>query len=231
MSDAGVEWRASGAAPALGGGEVHVWRVDLDAVPSRAPLAPLSVAERARAARFRFAADRARFTAGRRVLRSLLAGYTGESPERLEIAEGEGRKPRLVGEAVRFNVTHSGGVALVAVARDVEIGIDVEHVREIDDWQALAARLYTPDEVRALHDETADPRLGFLTCWTRKEAFVKYTGNGLDDSLHTIHVGTRFGTVAIDDVRIDSFVPDPATVAGIAVAAGGAVTRYYRFQA
>jgi 4'-phosphopantetheinyl transferase len=149
--------------------------------------------ERARAERFHFPRDRERFIAGRGILRTLLGRYTSQSPQAVEIDYLAYGKPVLRGEAsLAFNVSHSGPHALYAFARgaDVQLGIDLEEIRPRpkDDWQ-VAEHYFAVREVEELRRLPEDGRsAGFFTCWTRKEAFIKARGDGLQLPLRDFEV-------------------------------------------
>jgi 4'-phosphopantetheinyl transferase len=172
-------------------GEVHVWQATLDrgreAVEELHGL--LSSDERARAARFRFARDRDRYVVGRGLLRRLLAGYLGIEPVAVAFRYGAHDKPELDGRAPAFNVSHSGPVGLFAFVNVGEIGVDVELDREQPDHEQIAERFFSPAEREALRALPAALRsYGFLSCWTRKEAFVKARGDGLSLALDSFDV-------------------------------------------
>jgi len=182
FEDGNVAWM-------LPAGEVHVWRASLER-PARVVelmYSTLSTDERARADRFHFARDRSRFVIGRALLRRLLGCYTGATPEALEFEYGEFDKPSLL-RGPRFNLSHSGTIALYAVSREGEIGIDVELDRDVS-RDRVAERFFSPGEVKALRALPAElqPR-AFLSCWTRKEAFLKARGDGLSLALDSFDV-------------------------------------------
>src|SRR5262245_43403731 len=112
--------------------EVHVWRADLDRPDDlvekfRRTLAPDEID---RANRFYFERHRRQFVVGRGLLRELIARYVGAKPEALEFSYGAYGKPALNGlEQLRFNMSHSGGVALIAFTEKRDLGIDVEQIR------------------------------------------------------------------------------------------------------
>lgn len=164
-------------------GAIGVWLISWPSVRVEGCQAVLSADERARAARFAFERDRRCYVATRGALRLLIARQLEADASRLEFAYDEYGKPSLSGvwrAVLDFNVSHSGDAAVVALSRAGAVGVDVEQVRPIDDRDAIAARTFAPREAAALMSlgETVRDR-AFFTCWTRKEAFVKATGEGL----------------------------------------------------
>src|SRR5205823_2540060 len=128
--------------------------------------------------------DREYFIVGRGSLRLLLGEYLSLQPEAVPLWYTSFGKPGLSGEAagssVKFNVSHSGGLMLAAVARHREVGVDVERVRPDVNWRELAGRYFAPAEVAALDAQsTAQQLRAFFACWTRKEAYVKAHGLGM----------------------------------------------------
>jgi 4'-phosphopantetheinyl transferase len=102
----------------------------------------------------------------------------------LLFATGSNGKPLLPSGKVFFNVSHSSDVALYAVSRNLECGIDVEEVRDLPDLDAIAERLFSPQECLALSELAKYARISaFFLCWTRKESVIKATGIGLSLSL------------------------------------------------
>ncbi len=105
----------------------------------------LSSDEQARAARFRFDADRTRWIRARTALRVILSGCTGSPPHEICFELGRHGKPALAGGGpLEFNLSHSGDWAMVAVAQGVPVGIDIERIREDLDMRALLRRLGDP---------------------------------------------------------------------------------------
>lgn len=189
--------RRGGDGPSLlpGVDEVVVWSVDLDL--SDAELAPLgehlSPDEAARASRFVFDVHRRRFVAGRGALREILGRGLGVAPARVCFEYGPQGKPRLggpeAGSGLQFNVSHSAGLALVAVTSRREIGVDVEEVRDVPDAVPIAARCFSKEENRAFLSVPAAERVAvFFNAWTRKEAYLKALGDGLAHPLDAFDV-------------------------------------------
>jgi 4'-phosphopantetheinyl transferase len=173
--------------------EVVVLGLDVTPDAFHASAGMLSGAERDRASRFAFDSDRRRFTVARAGLRTLLGARLGVTPEAVELAYGRNGKPALANEQadseLRFNVSHSGDVAAYAFSFGRDIGIDVENIREIVNADNIAARFFSARENESYHTlAPIDKALGFLNCWTRKEAFIKALGDGLTYSLRDFDV-------------------------------------------
>ena len=190
--------------PELAAGEVALWQAGLDdpAQPLAALWATLSDDERARAERFRLERDRRRFAVCRGLLRALLAPLTGQAPAELRFRYGAQGKPALDapgdGGLLRFNVSHSDGVAIYAVTRGREVGVDLEHVRPVRDVEQIAERFFSTPECEALRAVPPPAKLcAFFTCWTRKEAYVKARGEGLGYPLDRFAVTVTPGGPAV----------------------------------
>jgi 4'-phosphopantetheinyl transferase len=196
-------WDPPPAHPVAAGAEVHVWRVSLDLPPARAErlTRALSDDERTRAGRFVFERDRHRFAVARGTLRAILGRYLGVPPGNLAFAYSSHGKPALPNGAgvrdLRFNVSHAGGLALVAVALGREVGVDIERVREDFATEEIAGRVFSPAELAAIRVLPAAARCAaFFNCWTRKEAYVKARGEGLSLPLHRFDVSVAPGEPA-----------------------------------
>jgi len=196
-------WRCPPPSLALPPSEVHVWRatLDLDPIELERMQATLTSDERARAARFRFSKDQQHFVAARGILRMILARYLNRAPAQFEFRYGPAGKPELApggdAEGLRFNLSHSRGLALYALTRGHEIGVDVEGVRADFAWEEIASRFFAPREVEALRLVPGPSRAeAFFHCWTRKEAFVKAGGKGLALPLDQFEVSLAPGEPA-----------------------------------
>ncbi len=181
--------------------EVHLWRVDLDSLRESESCWQkiLSADELARASRFRFAIDRRRFVVSRGVLRTIVGNYVGADPGSLTFSYSSKDKPCLgqphSESGVCFNVSHSGAVILLASTRGRDIGVDVEQIRNDFDVEAIARRFFSPHEQKQLVALPKEERFeAFFRCWTRKEAYIKATGDGLSLPLHQFDV-----SIAVND--------------------------------
>lgn len=196
-------WLEGPERPLLGDGEVHVWRSGLepDAPTLRRLWEILSTDERQRADRFHFERDRGHFVAARGGLREILGRYTGATPQSLRFSYDSFGKPSLNveddGTPPHFNVSHSGGVALYAVAAGRAVGVDIERVREDFAGLDIARNFFSPHEVAALSALPEGERAtAFFDCWTRKEAYIKALGEGLSHPLHLFTVSLTPGRPA-----------------------------------
>jgi 4'-phosphopantetheinyl transferase len=197
-------WPAGPTDPPPPRPEPHVWLAELDA-PGWPGAARLPAPERERAGRLRRAEDAARWTAARWALRTVLGRYLGEPPESIPLEPEEHGKPRLARDPERlcFNLSHSAGLALVAVARDLEVGVDVERVNPGRDVLALADRALDPEAAARVRAAAPGDRVwAFYAAWTAHEARLKCLGTGL---------GTRPGA-------------DPVALSALPVGEGYAAT-------
>lgn len=146
--------------------------------------------ERARAARFHEDRHRRRFIAAHAALRRVLGACTGRSAERLRFDQGPQGKPGLIDAGPWcFNLSHSDDLALIAVTRGREVGVDLERHRPGVAIHDLARRFFAPAEAAALAVlPVAQREAAFFTCWSRKEAVVKALGTGLHTPLDRFQV-------------------------------------------
>ncbi len=195
MADYNCLWEPPPANVNLLHHEVHVWCARLDqSISSLARLIQtLSVDERMRAERFHFEQDRQRFIVGRGLLRAILGYYLGIEPGQLHFCYGMYGKPALSEtpgtSTLRFSLAHAHGLALYAVTRDRELGVDLEYIRHIADAEQIVNRYFSEREKAAFHALTADKKQeAFFIYWTCKEAFLKASGEGLTGPLNQIDV-------------------------------------------
>jgi 4'-phosphopantetheinyl transferase len=193
-------WSAAPAEPKLTDDDIHVWRAFLDSARASAAHLEKTLAEDelSRASRFVFERDRGHFVTARSILRSILSRYLRRPAASIVFSYAPEGKPRLHLEdadpPLRFNLSHSNGLAVYAVSRNREIGIDVERIRSGFNGEAIAQRFFSSKELaelRSLPLEQTDE--GFFLCWTRKEAYVKARGSGLGISLNSFDVSLRPG--------------------------------------
>lgn len=174
--------------------EVHVWCASLNQSALRVQqlAKTLSADEQLRAERFRFEQHRQHCIIGRGVLRAILSRYIHIEPSQLQFCYGPYGKPALAaGTAgmLHFNLSRSGGVALYAIARDRQIGIDVESLRPFSEVEQIARRFFSTREYEELSAlPPSQKHDAFFRYWTLKEAYVKATGRGLSLPLNQFEV-------------------------------------------
>ncbi len=195
-------------------GEILVWTMQIDAAPAATVTnwrACLDDAERARADRFHFEADRITYTAAHWLLRNALAATGGLPPARWRFAREDNGKPQidpaLDRPGLQFNLSHTRGLVACAVTRDAVIGIDVETISAERSGREIAERFFSPAECAALHAAPLVKQCQmFFRLWTLKEAFIKATGEGLRRPLDSF-------SFSLDPVAI-AFHPGDPTEAG-----------------
>ncbi len=178
---------------------VDLWTVSLT---SPCPTS-LSEDEVARANRFRFEEDRIRWTRARSSLRLVLSGYAGDDPGKLVFVYGERGKPSLPSvTGIQFNLSHSGGWAMIAVTRSIPVGVDIERIRPNIDIAELLVRLGETDLPQTVPD--------LYHAWTRREAKTKSVGGALFDKpsedVCAVDVAAPEGYAA--SVALHGFMPE-----------------------
>jgi len=197
--------------------EVHVWQVDQIAWENETGslFELLDSEERERAARFKFLAPRNQFVISRALLRRCLGCYLGIEAREVRFRTTGNGKPELAGNTdlhlkdahlkdahlnhphlkhlrvndLRFNLSHTQGVTVFAVARHRQVGVDVERIRENTNALQLAERFFSRQEVQWLRSQPASDHIpSFFSCWTAKEAYIKAHGQGLSMSLSSFGV-------------------------------------------
>jgi 4'-phosphopantetheinyl transferase len=185
-------------------GEVHIWRAELQVSDSDFMhlSAVMSREEQLRASRYRSPVDAHRFVLAHAALRQILSSYLDIPPAELAFVPSAHNKPFLANagaEWLQFNLSRSGDVALFALAREMDVGIDIEQIQpELANWQ-LARAILADGELRALQSLDQNlPADAFFACWTRKEAYLKGRGSGLSASLDSFEVPVA-GNAAFDE--------------------------------
>jgi 4'-phosphopantetheinyl transferase len=202
-----VSWPPGPRRPAAPSGEVHVWRTELGrgVWPSHELLPPQ---ERERAERMPRPLFRDRWVASRWALRGVLGRYLGEDPATVSLRLGERGKPALAEPTatLRFNLSHSGALALIAVTEGREVGVDVEEVDPGRDVVGLAERGLDPAAAATVRAAEPEARVAtFHQAWARREAAVKCLGSGLGAPLPP------------DPVAVSDFDAGPGYAAALAV--------------
>lgn len=227
-------WHVQVVPPPLRESDVHVWRMGLNPAAERVAQlrAALSAEEAEHAARLRFEKHRRRYTVYRGAQRVILARYLATPPHRLTFAMTAAGKPYLEDrdgrQLVCFNLSHSGELAVLAVARDRRVGIDIERLRPLDGCEQLAMQFFSAEETAALRAlPAAEQCRAFLNGWTRKEALVKALGEPVAYPLARPVVSLQAAgargqslieaQLTADDWSLCPFTPAPDYVGALAV--------------
>jgi 4'-phosphopantetheinyl transferase len=165
-------------------GEVHLWHFDLDApCACHADLArAVTTAELGRASQFATPLLRHRALSTRATLRCLIAAYLQHPPHDIELSTGAHGKPVLASRhasALQFNLSHTDSHLLIAVTDNRRVGVDIERRRPMPEWRELARRVLAQEEIDSLLQMGEGGAMAFIDVWTRKEACIKATGEGL----------------------------------------------------
>ncbi len=172
--------------------EVQIWQASLD-IPTWKFQGLLAADEQERAARFNYDRDRNRFIVRRGILRILSGCYAGVEPESILFSYGKNGKPSLADESnverIFFNLSHSEGMAIYAFSGSYELGVDIERIRDMADMAKLVERFFSTGE-KAIWKELPESqqKRAFFHGWTRKEAFIKASGDGLSYPLDGFEV-------------------------------------------
>lgn len=223
--------------------EIHVWRTSLELAPDliRRFKLTLSDDEKSRAVRFRFSRDRESFVATRGVLRELIGVYLKRPPSEVRFCYGPHGKLFIPSEnldcPIRFNLSHTWRSSLYAFAHGREVGIDLESIRLDFPWETVAERFFSTAEVAELGGLPADLRAeGFFNCWTRKEAYVKARGEGLETALDSFEVTLTPGVPARFVQGVDScwnlvtFTPEVNHVSALVYKGSPCKVRFFSFE-
>ena len=169
----------------------------------------LSVGERERAGRFKFARDRRRFVVARARLRERLGERLGCPASKVKIGIGAHGKPFAVdAPGLRFNLSHCDDLALIGFARGCDLGVDLEALRPVDEADAIAARVFSAAQYKAYLQLGGDQRVEALfSAWTQKEAYAKALGSGL---------AAAFDLPLAEGWHVESFCPQHGYIAAAA---------------
>jgi 4'-phosphopantetheinyl transferase len=169
----------------------------------------LSVGERERAGRFKFARDRRRFVVARAGLRQRLGEQLGCPACKVKIGFGTHGKPFAIDAPdLRFSLSHCDDFALIGFVRGCDVGVDLEAVRRVDEADAIAARLFSAAQYKSYLQLGGDERMKALfSAWTQKEAYAKALGSGL---------AAAFDLPLAEGWHVESFSPQHGYIAAAA---------------
>ena len=197
--------------------EAHVWLANPEAISGELTgrVSVLSAEERVRMASFRFESDRIAYAAAHLLLRGALTQCApGVPPAEWELTNDRLERPEVVAPnfwpRLRFNISHTRSLVACVVTREIDCGVDVEILRQVEDLERLAAKVFSPAELSdlmALPDSLRKAR--FFSYWTLKEAYVKARGLGLSLPLDAVSFDLRAGGASITlDPSLNDHAPD-----------------------
>lgn len=179
-------WQGQHADKTLGDNEIHIWLNFLNAHQARIKhLYPLLTSkEKQRSEQFKFYKHRKAFIASHGFLHTVLSYYTQTAADEIEFSYGPQGKPSII-EAqnptqLTFNLSHSHNLAILAICKQHAVGIDIESSQRENDWCGISKRFFTASEQQKLFSLPENQQQdAFFQIWTRKEAHMKVTGQGL----------------------------------------------------
>jgi 4'-phosphopantetheinyl transferase len=171
--------------------EVHLWLGRSMVLDSIYPLleSTLSSDEFAKANRFRFSQDRKQYVTARGFMRTVLGAYLDREPSLLKFNYSPEGKPSVQDHKINFNISHTDGIVLLGVTSQRLIGVDVEAVRPLSEFELMEQRVLSVRERGHLSKLAPDQRLrAFYGAWTCKEAYLKAIGRGLGEPMNAIEI-------------------------------------------
>jgi 4'-phosphopantetheinyl transferase len=190
-----ITWSCPPADWPLADGEVHVWAFPIQGTDGALYKFQevLAQSELERAGRFRFERDRSRFVTGRAQLRHILSSYLQVEPGEIAFSYGSKGKPLLQStgalSGLMFNLAHSQDLAVLAITRTQAVGVDIEKIRSMPNADDLVSRFFSSAEAATFrHLPDSVRAAAFFNLWTRKEAWLKATGEGIGGGLDQVEV-------------------------------------------
>jgi 4'-phosphopantetheinyl transferase len=219
----------NGSRPCPNAGEIYVYYADLRNYRIKKPENLLSPDEAERAEKYHFEADSLHYVQARCLLREVLSIYKKCTPREIIFEFAKHGKPCLKGEpssGVQFNLSHSGDMVAVAVSCGRRVGIDIEKIRDNISESDLSTRFFSDTEIAAIHTEL------FFRIWTRKEAFLKATGDGIGGLSGSPDLRNK-GIVSLKGTawQVHDLELSPGYSAALATEGAGSVVRIARFPA
>lgn len=169
--------------------QVHLWLLDIRRFPHElADQAQIIMSADERERAQKFIRGKEEYIASRWLLRRVLAKYLQQTPETLVFSRGTKGKPYIANQSLQFNLSHSGHWALLGLAQGMELGVDIEPVRDTRDLLGIANNYYHPDELIQLRQREGEDQIHFFyQLWTLKEALLKAMGVGISAGLENLN--------------------------------------------
>lgn len=212
-----LDWDVSPASAVLPArNTVDCWQIDVRSFDESHCLSLLDHHEKIRAERFVRANDRRSYVVSHAALRQLLARALQLDPPSVTFEKNHYGKPSIAGTILSFNLSHSGDIALIALATNTQVGVDIERVRRLSNMQAITQRFFHPQEAAEIQVcPNAEQLPTFFRYWTRKEAVLKALGTGLTRPLRSFRVTPDCDTDELG-CSLTDLTPHPDYVGAVA---------------
>jgi len=225
--------------------EIHLWQTSFSRNTTIEPyIQVLSEDEIVRANAFKFIIDRTKYVIARGILRILLGHYLNKDPKKIVFSYSEYGKPDCSNtKNLKFNVSHSGDMAIFGFISAHAIGVDIEEIKNDFDTLEIASNFFSTNEIIVLRDTIPDleKNRAFYRCWTRKEAFIKAEGSGLsfpldrftvslDHDIQATLLETKWKPQERLHWHLSSFVPAPNYIAAIATRTTATSIKYFNWD-
>lgn len=229
--------------------KVHVWKANLNISKKQLQKYKnvLSAAERLKFESYRFNKDKNKHIASRGILRHILSIYLDDDPKNIVFTYNQYGKPFLKynynTKPLFFSTSHSGNIALYAIARNQEVGIDLQQFNRNIDCDLVGSKCYSDLEIKIKNSLPKKQKEHFFyTCWVRKEAFIKAKGTGLSEPLNefSVLVDKKYPTRRISKIfrmneinfwTIIDLFPEDKYYAAIAIEGIQTNLQYYQYKA
>lgn len=178
-------WKPYSTTQLLATDKTHIFRISVDnhfPKIKRELFDILSEREQEKAGRIFIQKDKERYAVSKFCLRTILALYLNKLPNEVEFIFHEHKKPTVNG--VEFNISHTGDYVLIAISPK-PVGIDLEFLNDEFDFKSILDITFSKKEIDFIGGKDINPT-NFYTMWTRKEALLKASGEGVSDNLHLI---------------------------------------------
>jgi len=229
-----IIWKQPTQNLSLAPNQIHIWRMFLNQPTEKTQQLSqiLSPEENNKANRFYFEKDRHKFILSRGTLRTILSQYLNFPPQNLKFTYSKQGKPTLLTETpIYFNLSHSHEITLYAITLNREIGIDLEFLRPITEAENIVKNYFSNKESALFNTISSDQKPeAFFNAWTRKEAYLKATGQGLSQPLKEVEVNFTPGepakllsikgdTQKASEWTLKHLIPHPNYIACVAISA------------
>ncbi|MDQ8005661.1 MAG: 4'-phosphopantetheinyl transferase superfamily protein [Pedobacter sp.] len=208
-------WKAYATGQSLATDKTHIFRIDVNNhfQKIKKELADvLSEREQEKASRIFIPKDKERYAVSKFCLRTILGLCLNISPQEIDFIFHEHKKPTVIG--IEFNISHTGDYVLIAISPKA-VGIDVEYLNREFDFKSILDITFSKKEIDFIGDKDVDPT-NFYVMWTRKEALLKASGEGVSDNLHLIECLDEHLEREKEVFKMRTFMIEDSYVASIA---------------